>query len=342
MQGSCRGESSIIQKLYSKLSKDPTARCPISHGKRPGPPQDQNVAELSIVDINTYSQSLAEYTRGMHEDSQSSLQEYNQLYNNYFTAIMTGQQMQAASIKESMDVHFDRLQIEMDKNKALQEELVKMQRQMQQQQEQAKEEIIERQKMMDEKQDRILQMQQQALDRLVLIQSKVQTVLTQTYELHEYPIPRLFIVLPKTEGLLDKLKKPFTDDFRLYFLCECGTHTMSENCSTPHEIHLAKHEGYELEKPTKFFEQYGTYLLAMMYMVKYGINAAGIFVPVLAKLDIADGVLDDLKDTDHLRKHAKPLVDATIDYLHGIKKNTEPGAGLSEDHTDFDSLEALE
>ncbi|KAG0221383.1 hypothetical protein BGX31_009934 [Mortierella sp. GBA43] len=163
-------------------------------------------------------------------------------------------------------------------------------------------------------------------------------ILRQTYELYKHPLPRLFIVLPKTRQFSEK---PLADDFRLYFLCECGTHTLPENCSTPHEIHLAKHEGYELEEPTKFFEEYGTYLLAMMYMVKCGINAAGMIVPVLAKLDIADDVVENLKDTDHLRKHAKLLVDATIDYLHELENDIEPGTGLSEYHADSDSLEAL-
>jgi hypothetical protein len=66
---------------------------------------------------------------------------------------------------------------------------------------------------------------------------------------------------------------------------------MPENCKTPHEIHLAKHDGYDLDQPTKFFEQYGPYLLTMMYMVKYGIVAAGLIVPALAKLDVADEVI---------------------------------------------------
>ncbi|KAF9987364.1 hypothetical protein BGZ65_004014, partial [Modicella reniformis] len=39
------------------------------------------------------------------------------------------------------------------------------------------------------KQEEMLHMQQRALDRLAKIQTSVQAVLTQTYELHEYPIP---------------------------------------------------------------------------------------------------------------------------------------------------------
>ena len=46
-------------------------------------------------------------------------------------------------------------------------------------------------------QEEMKQMQQQALGQLAVLQSRVQAVLTQTYELHEYPIPRLFVVLPQ-------------------------------------------------------------------------------------------------------------------------------------------------
>ncbi|KAF9997086.1 hypothetical protein BGZ65_007329, partial [Modicella reniformis] len=60
-------------------------------------------------------------------------------------------------------------------------------------------------KRISKKQDLILQKQQQTLERLAFVQNRVQALLTQTYELHEYPIPRLFIVLPKNPGFLGKL-----------------------------------------------------------------------------------------------------------------------------------------
>ncbi|KAF9346148.1 hypothetical protein BGX34_004155, partial [Mortierella sp. NVP85] len=46
------------------------------------------------------------------------------------------------------------------------------------------------------KQEEMNQLQIQALNRLAQLRNNVQALLTQTYELHEYPIPRLFIVLP--------------------------------------------------------------------------------------------------------------------------------------------------
>ncbi|KAF9348884.1 hypothetical protein BGX34_002174, partial [Mortierella sp. NVP85] len=192
----------------------------------------QTVDALSIADSTATDQSLAIRYAPVLEESQSHLLAHNPLYNSFVQSIKSGQEIQAADIKQSMNMQFERLQLEMTKSKELQEQMIQMQKEM------------------DEKQDHMLQMQKQALDRLAIIQSSVQAVLTQTYELHEYPIPRLFIVLPKTEGLSRKLKGIFSDQFRLYFLCECGTHTMSSDMKTAHQIHLAKHEGYDLDKPS--------------------------------------------------------------------------------------------
>ncbi|KAG0207281.1 hypothetical protein BGX31_002592, partial [Mortierella sp. GBA43] len=191
-------------------------------------------------------------------------------------------------------------------------------------------------------QEEMKEMQKMALDRLAMIHSRVQAVVTQTYELHEYPIPRLFIVLPKDTGVLGKITNPFSQQFRLYFLCECGTHTMGENSKTQHEIHLAKHEGYDLEKPTEFFERYGSYILTLMNMIKYGIMAAGLIVPPLAALKIVEGVDTAQQHMDYLKKNLLPLVDDTISFLEGVKHKNELGEEVAEDHAEFDKLEALE
>ncbi|KAF9361426.1 hypothetical protein BGX34_007136 [Mortierella sp. NVP85] len=271
---------------------------------------------------------------------------------------MSGQ----SAIMQSMNQHFDRLQMEMDKNNELQGQLVQMQQQMdanqqrmQQQMNAKQQEMQELQQQMDAKQQQmyqlqqetnevllnkqqeILQMQQQALDRLAVIQSSVLALVTQTYELHEYPIPRLFIVLPKTLGLSGKIKSLIADQFRLYFLCECGTHTMSEDTMTPHQIHLAKHEGYDLEKPTVFFERYGKYVLTLMHMIKYGITAAGIVIPPLASSKIIDGIDTTQKHLDYLKKNIGPLIDDTIKILSDIKNNQEMGEELRADLRQLES-----
>ncbi|KAK3821020.1 MAG: hypothetical protein J3Q66DRAFT_366771 [Benniella sp.] len=188
----------------------------------------------------------------------------------------------------------------------------------------------------------ILRMLQRTLDRLTVIQKSIQALATQTYELHEYPIPRLFIVLPKALDLSGKIKGILSDQFRLYFLCECGKHTMSEDTEIPHEIHLAKHEGYDLEKPTVFFERFGSYVLTVLHMIKYGITVANLIVPPLATSKIVEGIDTAQKHLEHLKKNIVPLIDSTIEFLDDTKFNNETGDELSTDHTEFDQLEALE
>lgn len=184
-------------------------------------------------------------------------------------------------------------------------------------------------------------MQQQTLDRLAMIQNRVQAVLTQTYELHEYSIPRLFIILPKVTRRRDRILKPFVYQFRLYFLCECGAHTMSENSKTQHEIHLANHEGYGLDKSTEFFEKYGTYVLTLIYMVKYGIMAADLVVPPLRKLQIMEGLDMTQKHLDNL-KNIGPLVDDAINFLQAQQNDDCGDLGMGADQMEPDKLEVLE
>ncbi|KAF9346604.1 hypothetical protein BGX26_001875 [Mortierella sp. AD094] len=133
------------------------------------------------------------------------------------------------------------------------------------------------------------QMQKQTLNRLANIQNRVQAMLTQTYELHEYPIPRLFIILPKPARRRDMFGRLFANQFKLFFLCECGEYTKTERTTIPHEIHLAKYKGYDISKPNEFFEKYGSYILTVMHMFKYGIMADGIVVPSLEKFRIIEG-----------------------------------------------------
>ncbi|KAI8595602.1 hypothetical protein EDD21DRAFT_358898 [Dissophora ornata] len=108
---------------------------------------------------------------------------------------------------------------------------------------------------------------QEANDRLVLIQSKTEAILTQNYELLEYTIPRLFIVLPEESTLWDP-KTMFRTKFRLHFICECGEHTEPSGSKIPHHLHLANHEGYVVNKPTELFKKYGPFLMLMLEMIK--------------------------------------------------------------------------
>ncbi|KAG0246593.1 hypothetical protein B0O80DRAFT_429182 [Mortierella sp. GBAus27b] len=309
---------------------------------------------------NSCDQSLVICSGSMVKDTQASLMIPQDPSGNTaaLQTLLSGQ----LTMLQSMN----RLQTEMDKNSALQEQVVQMQQQQQDNQTvllHKQEEILQMQEQIEQlhqeksaeiikRQEEMLQLQQKALDRLSVIQSTVQALVAQTYELHEYPIPRLFIVLPTKVGFSGKLKSVFSDHFRLYFLCECGTHTMADGQQhqpphetphgTPHQIHFAKHEGYELERPSAFFEKFGSYILILMHMIKYGITAAGLIVPPLATSKIVEGLDTAQKHMDYLKKNIGPLVDDTIKFLNGIKSGHEAGDELATNTTGFDQLEALE
>ncbi|KAG0066176.1 hypothetical protein BGZ89_007534 [Linnemannia elongata] len=253
------------------------------------------------------------------------------LYDTFLQAVRSGQTEDTNSIKEDFQTHFTALESEMAKNSELQQQMVEMQQSM------------------FGMQQSMVEMQQQALDRLALVQSRVQAILVQNYELHEYPIPRLFIVLPKDSDRWDPTRL-FQNKFRLYFLCECGEHTrfgQSNGGSVPHHIHLARHEGYDIETPTEFFRRYGSYVLDMLNMVKYGAMVAGLAVPALIPLKMT-ATIDRLKDSlDHFSNNIEPGVNQAITYLLALSEAQNPQNGRKvaqngRGHSYADELEALE
>ncbi|KAG0306512.1 hypothetical protein BGZ98_002240 [Dissophora globulifera] len=185
-------------------------------------------------------------------------------------------------------------------------------------------------------QEEMLLQQQQALDRLALIHKQGTAILTQTYELHEYPIPRLFIVLPKNSSKLD-IFGHLNDQFRLYFLCECGEHTKKfgdNNMNIPHNIHLAKHEGYDLRRPKEFFQKYGRYMLTLLETIKYGVMVTSTAVPTLAAIK-APGIIDIFKDP--LTAISQSDINDSIEYLQRIENNDS-----NDPENSSTSLDALE
>ncbi|KAF8948416.1 hypothetical protein BGZ47_004998 [Haplosporangium gracile] len=252
------------------------------------------------------------------------------LYDTFLQAVRSGQTEDTTSIKEDFQTHFTALESEMAKNTELQQQMVEMQHSM------------------FEMQNSMVEMQQQALDRLALVQNRVQAILVQNYELHEYPIPRLFIVLPKDPDRRDP-SRLFQNKFRLYFLCECGEHTrpsQSNGNNIPHHIHLARHEGYDIETPTEFFRRYGSYVLDMLNMLKYGAMAAGLTVPALVPFKMT-ATIDQLKDSlNHFAYNIEPSVNQAITYLQALSEAQNPHkdnkAQKVKGHSYVDELEALE
>ncbi|KAG0301124.1 hypothetical protein BGZ98_008602 [Dissophora globulifera] len=188
-------------------------------------------------------------------------------------------------------------------------------------------------------QGEMLQIQQQALDRLALIHKQGAAILTQTYELHEYPTPRLFIVLPKNSSKLNP-SSYINNEFRLYFFCECGEHTKKfsgDDINISHHIHLAKHEGYDLQRPKDFMQKYGRYMLILLEMIKYGVMFAGIGVPVLATVK-APAIIDMVKGP--LKVVTQTDINDSIEYLQGLVGNDSKGQ--VDPSTSLDALEGAD
>jgi hypothetical protein len=225
---------------------------------------------------------------------------------------------EADSIKQEMSVYYEGLHSEVAKNSALQSQMLEMQAAA----DKMTRRILQLQEAAMDADKRMLEMQQKALDRLALIHSKATAILLQTYELHEYPIPRLFIILPKEDTTRrEKLTTLFVKRFRLYFLCECGEHTRPNDGSESkmsHEIHLARHEGYDLDRPNEFFRKYGSYVLALLQMLKYGVAAAGMVVSPLNTFKVCEGLDQAEKSLKYLEKDIVPMVDDAIKYLEGL------------------------
>ncbi|KAK3823393.1 MAG: hypothetical protein J3Q66DRAFT_331690 [Benniella sp.] len=191
------------------------------------------------------------------EETRSQYRKSVMLYQSFLQHIRAGQTEQANVVKEDFRMHFSNLEVEMARNHDLQSQMLEMQQTM-------------------------LEMQQNALDRLAVIQNHVQAILVQSYEMHECPIPRLFVVLPRELASWDS-NNMMRNRFKLFFLCECGEHTKASHQHTriPHHVHLVKHEGYELERPTEFFRRYGHYILKLLQMLKYGVTVGGFSVPAI-------------------------------------------------------------
>ncbi|KAF9367132.1 hypothetical protein BGX21_007784, partial [Mortierella sp. AD011] len=151
-------------------------------------------------------------------------------------------------------------------------------------------------------------------DRLALIQQKAEAILVQNYELLEYTIPRLFIVLPENSASWDPVTMIRTK-FRLHFICECGEHTKVSGSTFPNHLHLAKHEGYVIKKPTEFIRKYGPFLMAMLHLVKVGAGIAGHVVPALANLKVVDVIDSTLSAVDSVTEEVIDGVDYSIKYL---------------------------
>ncbi|KAG0307739.1 hypothetical protein BGZ98_009938 [Dissophora globulifera] len=181
-----------------------------------------------------------------------------------------------------------------------------------------------------------------ALEHFAAEENRAQILTTQDYEMHEYPVPRLFIILPTEGRKRDFARNWVFKTYRLYFLCECGAHTGYETDGSPHQIHLASHDGYDIAKQSDFAREYGSHLLKILKMVKFSLIAAEAAVPALQHFNAVQGlerIASLLKSTS---KTFSALLDESISFVKGHLVNYNDIVDEPACPVNLDNLPSLE
>ncbi|KAF8942930.1 hypothetical protein BGZ47_005969 [Haplosporangium gracile] len=211
------------------------------------------------------------------------------------------------------------------------------------------------------------QQQQPTMVELVMAQKRLDAAFSLNEELYEYPIPRLFVFLPPSFTNKNPSGEPL-QNFRLYFLCECGdrcdnhNNNSSNNSSTADfggpsnqptikptteqpeiksrmMVHLVKHAGYEVTRTAEFIEKYGSYVLGMLAVLKHSMALTALTSPEL-------GVFHERSDPSS--KTTESMVKDTIATINTTIDSLEKTLGLGHDHdattnkTDPNTLGACE
>ncbi|KAF9117361.1 hypothetical protein BGW39_002257 [Mortierella sp. 14UC] len=169
-------------------------------------------------------------------------------------------------------------------------------------------------------------LQNHALSKLDVMDRKLDAILVQNYELHEYTIPRFFVVLPESFDKWDP-RSLMMGKYRLYFLCECDVHSTechgissssgprSPATPSPHRrVHLHNHKGYSFSRPNEFLERFGPYVLGMLKVLSYCLRAATIAAPATGL--IKEAVQDAMQGIEAIAKNTlENIVSGSISFL---------------------------
>jgi len=129
----------------------------------------------------------------------------------------------------------------------------------------------------------VLQRYKAILVWFALILAKAEEILTLSYDFEHGNGPRLFVILPSHDHKWDAANV-LANQFRLFFLCECGEHTPTTGEESPEVscLHLADADGYRVPNPVKLIEKFGPYLMVMLEMLKFRNQIAGYPLPGLS------------------------------------------------------------
>ncbi|KAF9910217.1 hypothetical protein BX616_010922, partial [Lobosporangium transversale] len=139
-------------------------------------------------------------------------------------------------------------------------------------------EMLKLQQETKKKDDEMLKLQYQSPYRCAILQKHVSAALAQNFELHEHPVPRLFIILPDDTDKWDP-RNVLGKKFRLHFLCECGDHTASASDRNQSQIHITQHYGYGVRSSIEFFRKYGKYMVILLQWLKLEMPMTASLMP---------------------------------------------------------------
>jgi hypothetical protein len=174
---------------------------------------------------------------------------------------------------------------------------------------------------------------------------KLDAILVQNFELHEYTIPRFFVILPESFDKWDP-RSLMMGKFRLYFLCECDAHSTecygnsasssSRGPTSPsprRRVHLHNHKGYSFSRPNEFLERFGPYVLGMLKVLRYCLRVATIAAPTTGLVDKA--FQDTMQGIEGVAKNImENIVNGSIAFLE--QKLDEGGITASSSSSSLD------
>ncbi|KAI8359530.1 hypothetical protein B0O80DRAFT_232984 [Mortierella sp. GBAus27b] len=170
-------------------------------------------------------------------------------------------------------------------------------------------------------QQNILDAQQKRIDSLVNFQDSLEKLATLAFGVHDRPVPRLFIVLPK-ETVLSKDQEHLSyDDFQLYFICECYRENADQEGGSFGNIHLATYEGCDFENAQGFFEDYGYHVQAVLYILMNGITAPEIYIRSMSHLKLTEGV-DEMRDR-LTATTIESMIQRTVAFMERVQSGNE-------------------
>ncbi|KAK3824677.1 MAG: armadillo-type protein [Benniella sp.] len=167
------------------------------------------------------------------------------------------------------------------------------------------------------KQEEFIHAQRKLIDRLTAMQERIQDASVLALEALKHPVPRLFIVLLyQPPNHLNPSLSSTSRQLRLFFLCDCGQQLTTDGKAASSNIHLARHEGYELQGTEDFIKIYGLYLRSMFHVLKNGTTTSGFTIPSLSHMGIAEGV-SEVQDILNLATNTiQSLMNETMAFIY--------------------------